>query len=94
MNVYIYLSVELRDKWEVGDRKSRRGRRDEPGDLPGDAPQKTQIMMGLLSLPFVETGITSEELGFRLERPWGVGELPLVVEVRAGDAPPDAIVAV
>jgi hypothetical protein len=39
----------------------------EPGDLPGEAPQKTQILMALL-LPLVEADMMSVELGFRFER--------------------------
>lgn len=60
-----------------------------PGDLPGEAPQNTQILIGLD--PFAVLG--SVELGLSFESGCGVWFSGVaVVAPRDGEAPPDAIV--
>ena len=61
-----------------------------PGDLPGEAPQNTQILTGLEPLQVVG----SVELGLSFESGCGVWLSGVaLVALRAGEAPPDAIVS-
>lgn len=68
------------------------------GELPGDAPQKTQILiLGELGVSEGRTLVVLERtwFGFSFERPWrGVESsgVPERIDI-AGEAPPDAMVA-
>jgi hypothetical protein len=67
------------------------------GDLPGEEPQKTQITMPEeVLVPFVVIGVDMLVLFLRGEELRGIFWRPrkLGVKGRAGEAPPDAIVAV
>lgn len=60
-----------------------------PGDFPGEEPQKTQILIGLVPLM---VDLATVEFGFSGERGCGVwfSGVPFCAP-KAGDAPPDAI---
>jgi hypothetical protein len=67
------------------------------GEVPGLAPQKTQILiLGGLGLSDGSTLVVLERTLFSFERPWGVFEPGMSgVEERieiAGEAPPDAMI--
>jgi hypothetical protein len=67
------------------------------GDLPGEAPQKTQITMPEeVLVPFVVIGVDMLVLFLSGEELRGMFWRPRIegVKGRAGDEPPDAMVAV
>lgn len=87
----VFTSIEIRIGGFYGG--VRRGRTICAGVFPGDAPQKTQILvLGVIGAEeLVE--VLKTWFGFSFERPWGgAGSSGFSECERAGEAPPDAIV--
>jgi hypothetical protein len=87
----MFVSGELeRMRAEAGLKSERR--RNKPRDFPGEAPQKTHILMGLWPLV---TDLGSMELGLSFERGCGVWFSGVsLCAPNAGEAPPDAMLGI